>query len=1238
MAEYLDGIMNKDNAVVYNSECVRKKTNWSKSSAVYKFDSDTFDPEVLLNDISERSPKLDALLKQINELDAADMKRDNQMYKHFIFCDVKSGSQGARMLASAFIASGYNLGYEASLKKKIVDDVSVDDVAKNISEKVREDTPRPGELPNETMASLSPMMEGIVEGEESPATMEEETPDTKTRDDTPIPSELPNENIAPFSPVLEGIEEGATPDTTATPESTATSDTSAISDTSATSDTSSTPESTATSYTTATSDDSVEEEEEEEEKEIIGGAKPTKKRFNKIELYDTSKLKQTEYNNFYLLSSVDVYDQPIHVKLKKQMLANFNSRPSNIHGKEVRFIIMDSGFKEGIDLFDIKYIHIFEPSVNSSDQKQVIGRGTRTCGQKGLVFHPTQGWPLHVYVYDLSIPEQLRSNFLDSATTFDLYLKSMNLDIRLARFASDLEETSIYGAVDYELNRDVHTFKINGVLEGGAPKKRKLVVDDKPAIVIDATRSSVDIRLPSGQIVNGMEAKPMDFKDMRQYIQRFFEDCKWTDVKMENMCEDMKSDKTSQMVYTPTQRFVKKYFTPQSPVRGMLLWHSTGTGKTCSAIASATSTFDPQGYTILWVTRTTLKNDIWKNMFDQICNEQIRTMIADGAVLPEDHAKRMRMLSKAWRIRPISYKQFSNLVSKENNYYKQLVNINGSVDPLRKTLLVIDEAHKLYGGGDLSSLERPDMKALHKALMNSYAVSGRDSVRLLLMTATPITENPMELVKLVNLCKPIDEQIQDEFTTFAGVYLNEEGGFTSEGRRKYLDNIAGHISYLNREKDARQFAQPHIKRVLVPMVKDAKEVFNMDKRYMRSVLTKDVQDLKKNIEAENAKIDADLKDLDSTRFYALRDICDEYDGIVKKGCVKIATAKIRELVKEAKAQTSHIKDTVKAIRQEIRNKNLYRKEALKEMSERLKENPEQLAKFKRGMYYTLKSECGKTISGNSEFDSLSKQHPDMARLVSEINAYDKREQDLDNEIKMFADAHKKRISEMQKMLRTQELRDIERLVVKATIKDEQKKYRKTYKEVNSRIAKEKKQLKGSRKKTNKKMRKTVRKLKTKVKEYAVGYKNETKEQTRAEKQLRKTMRKQGLLREEFKDGALKDLMTKYAAEVKIGVNDNMAELVQKNAIKEAERAQKVADKEEKRNQKAAERAMNQLKRVDEKAEKKRIKETERNEKTRRRTDEREEKKMMRAKEKGEKKALRLTKKIRISKKLGKAVD
>ena len=150
-----------------------------------------------------------------------------------------------------------------------------------------------------------------------------------------------------------------------------------------------------------------------------------------------------------MLSSVTVYDQPISVAMKKYMLGKFNQRPENNHGDLVRFIILDSGFKEGIDLFDVKYVHIFEPSTVTADQKQVIGRGTRTCGQKGLEFHPHAGWPLDVFIYDLEIPEKLQGSLIGAKTAMELYLKSMNIDIRLLNFTHDLERTSVLGAVDY---------------------------------------------------------------------------------------------------------------------------------------------------------------------------------------------------------------------------------------------------------------------------------------------------------------------------------------------------------------------------------------------------------------------------------------------------------------------------------------------------------------------------------------------------------------------------------------------------------------------------------------------------------------------------------------------------------------------------------------------------------------------------------------------------------------------
>ena len=1014
----------------FESDCVRKKSNWTKANPQYKFDSEKFDPELLKSVSETNSPKLIALLNNIRNLDKKDKEKDGHYYKHFIFCDVKSSNQGARMLASAFVANGFHLAYDAHNKNH----------------------PKSPKTPS---------------------------PEKKVREDTPRPSSV------------------------------------------------------LTSYKKSRkfkSMDKIEESDEEDESPKTGGA--AKKRFDKIILDSDSKLKKNKHNNFYLLSSVNVYDQPINVSTKKQMLAKFNERPSNIHGEEVRFIIMDSGFKEGIDLFDIKYVHIFEPAVNSADQKQVIGRGTRTCGQKGLDFHPTRGWPLHVFVYDISIPDSIQRHFLDSKTTFELYLKSLNLDMKLLSFLEHMEKTSIYGSVDYELNKAVHEFS---VMSGGGLNSISL-----PTSIHGASKSE-------------------RFTQFRNYVKEL-SNVKWENVKMENMCVD-KTGGGNIIQYTPTQRFVKTYFTPQCPVKGMLLWHSTGTGKTCSAIAAATATFAPQGYTVLWVTRTTLKNDIWKNMFDQVCNEQIRTMIADGVQIPQDHNKRMKLLSDAWKIRPISYKQFSNLVSKENNYYKRLVDINGSTDPLRKTLLIIDEAHKLYGGGDLSSIERPDMKALHKSLMDSYQLSGADSVRLLLMTATPITENPMELVKLVNLCKESHEQMPEEFPVFSEQYLQEDGSFTKDGKTHYLDNIAGHISYLNREKDARQFAQPVIKHIHVPMMKDPKIVQEMDKKVIRDESSKEIEQLYEQMEKEEKDIDAEFQDLEASRFYALRDLCDEYEGAVKKGCLKIANQNIKELVSEAKDYTKLVKNKIKQLKDTIGGKKKFKQDILKKLSNLKKTNPDKIKEFEDSLYYVLKYDCGKVISKKGPIDNTILQHPQVQEIQQKLESYKTRISDLDEQLNVMVANHKKKLKELKTMLRSGELNQLETFVIKDAIKIEQSNHKKTLKLRKKQISEESKDLLSQQQTTKKELSKKMKSLKKELKDEEKEKRKEEKEKKNAEKKLRKTLRKQGELREEFKEGLMNDLVSKYLDKTKKDFRDVKDKLVQEQETKEQEKREKAEEKE-----------------------------------------------------------------------------
>jgi hypothetical protein len=699
-------------------------------------------------------------------------------------------------------------------------------------------------------------------------------------------------------------------------------------------------------------------------------------------------------NTFYLLSSVGVYGKPIPAPMRKEMLKRFNSRPDNVHGAVSRIIVMDSGFKEGIDLFDVKYVHVFEPQTTFADQKQVIGRATRTCGQKGLEFHPNKGWQLYVNIYDLTIPDMVSFKYLNSHSVHEMYLKALGIDVRMINLASNVERLYMKGAVDHDLNVPIHEFgkgedntesstSAEGTQSGGKPtlsdSKRRIIEDilvkDKSgnsklinALVLPKYKGKVpktlvvqnkdleqetlemlritrDARLIG--ILQGIpstkeENEPYTYEEMRKYIKdNYSHEYKWADAKMENLCVTDEKDAVPSSIihFNKTQNFVRRYFTPAlSNHKGILLAHSVGTGKTCSAIATATTSFEREGYTILWVTRTTLKTDIWKNMFDQICSDSLRQL----GSLPKDPKARMRLLSKAWSIRPMSYKQFSNLVSGKNAMYQALVKRNGEQDPLRKTLLIIDEAHKLYGETDLSTLERPDMKAFHESVMRSYEISGADSVRLMLMTATPITSSPMEFVKLMNLCKERPRQMETEFPLFSQDYLDGAGRFTNTGEARFLDEISGYVSYLNREKDARVFAQPVIKRIDVPLlplegVGSAALYEDYDAPLIRALEKPRIAEMEAQVKKDLEKIEnvnKNLKGITAKSFDRIKTLCEGAPTKkAKAACKKAATQKIKEIVAYIKERKSETKDASKEIKESLRNF----KKTLKEKTDKINE-------------------------------------------------------------------------------------------------------------------------------------------------------------------------------------------------------------------------------------------------------------------------------------------------------------
>ena len=171
-------------------------------------------------------------------------------------------------------------------------------------------------------------------------------------------------------------------------------------------------------------------------------------------------------NGFALLQSLPLWNNPLSVSTKKAILTCFNKRPENVNGELLRIILLDSKYKEGIDLFDVKYVHLVEPAIASSDLTQAVGRATRFCGQKGLHFIPKQGWPLQVYIYHTEVPN--RAPFLlgdaQAVDAHELMLKHSGLDLALMNLTKELTILSITTAVDYDLNYKINNFDIESAL------------------------------------------------------------------------------------------------------------------------------------------------------------------------------------------------------------------------------------------------------------------------------------------------------------------------------------------------------------------------------------------------------------------------------------------------------------------------------------------------------------------------------------------------------------------------------------------------------------------------------------------------------------------------------------------------------------------------------------------------------------------------------------------------------
>lgn len=266
--------------------------------------------------------------------------------------------------------------------------------------------------------------------------------------------------------------------------------------------------------------------------------------------------------------------------------------------------------------------------------------------------------------------------------------------------------------------------------------------------------------------------------------------------KMVNECNNK-----GKFTLTPSQEFISEYFTPNNP-NGMLLYHSIGSGKSLTG-ALLVSKFEKLGYLTLWITRTTLRKDLQKAL-DMLPAPLKNTLVT------------------------LSYKQFSNVCKQRGLLYHSLIKRIKkkygiiTTNPLTKTLIIIDESHKLYSL-DLKPQEQHNMPVIEKTIFDSYK-NPSIRCRVVLMSATPISNDPIEVIHQFNL---LFTKESDRFNvdTFKQYYLDINGKFTEKGDTKFKNCINGVCSFVETFRNPGLFAQPEYHNILVPI---SEELENLD--------------------------------------------------------------------------------------------------------------------------------------------------------------------------------------------------------------------------------------------------------------------------------------------------------------------------------------------------------------------------------------------------------------------------
>lgn len=249
------------------------------------------------------------------------------------------------------------------------------------------------------------------------------------------------------------------------------------------------------------------------------------------------------------------------------------------------------------------------------------------------------------------------------------------------------------------------------------------------------------------------------------------------------------------------QIFLSNFINPNTPYKGVLIFHGTGVGKTCSAISIAENFKDmvkKYNTKIYVLVPGPLLKEQWKNELIKCTKNTYFNNINIDEYKDDNEKKNLENSAKLNALQYYKIKTFKGfykqvlghkIIDKNNNkkkIYKKtdegIYERDQSIDKLESlnnSLLIIDEAHGMTGN--------EYGLALKKIINNSK------NLKIVLLTATPMKNLADDIIELINYLRPQNDPIlrDNVFTSDRNYLMN----FKSNGLEYLKKMCQGYISY-----------------------------------------------------------------------------------------------------------------------------------------------------------------------------------------------------------------------------------------------------------------------------------------------------------------------------------------------------------------------------------------------------------------------------------------------------------